>query len=200
MAYLVAEFKKGFKVYLAEIISLIGLLVFFMILPKMSFMLENNMGMIVVMGWFVLNTLGIIIYTLYDFVRMMLEVTDIPENFLQRLMFKVLFFVIFFETNMFLFMVGSSISVPILALMGTFLVLATTREYFNKKAPYMCLGILWFITLFAVSYFAYKMCYILMYSVIPNQMLIGILTAILFFGCAFFIFITLGKKINQIKS
>lgn len=194
---LVLELKRGAKIYIGESISLIAFVMFFVFLPKISFLVESNWGGIIVMGWLGMNTVAITLYALYDFIRIMLGEQKMGENKVQVLVFKTLFFTLFFGVNMFFVMVGSSIAVPVLALMGTFLVLALTKENFEKKVPYMCLGVLWYVALFVITYLGHRVLYMLLYTLIHNITIVGLLTTLLLLGITFFILVLLLKKLNQ---
>lgn len=197
MENLIAEFKRGSKVYIGETLSVFVLALFFMFLPNITGLVETGIGGKIVLAWFAINAIIITIYSVIDFINLMLENVAIDRDFTQVIAFKVLFFGIFFGTNMFILIIGSSIAVPILALMGTYLVLAMTKVYFNKKVPYACLGILWFVTLLVISYVSYRGVYMLLFSVIPNQMIVGLIGTLVYFGLSFFILIVLLKKLNH---
>ncbi|MGL4736136.1 MAG: hypothetical protein ACRCW2_01660 [Cellulosilyticaceae bacterium] len=197
MEILISEFKRGSKVYIGETLSVFALALFFVFLPKMTGLVASGIGGKIVLAWFVINAAIVAVYSIVDFVKMMLEGVVLERSFTQSMIFKVMFFGIFFGTNMFILIIGSSIAVPILALMGTYLVLAMTKVYFNKKVPYVCLGILWFMTLLVVSYVSYRMLYMMLFAVISNQMVVSLLGTLVYFGLTFFIFILLLKKLNK---
>lgn len=197
MENLILEFKRGSRVYIGETLSVFALALFFVFLPKMTGVVESGIGGKIVLAWFMINATVVVIYSILDFVKLMLEDISVERKFTQAIIFKVMFFGIFFGTNMFMLIIGSSVAVPILALMGTYLVLAVTKEYFNKKVPYVCLGVLWFVTLLVITYLSYRMVYMLIFAVIPNQMVVGLLGTLMYFGLTFFVFVVLLKKLNQ---
>lgn len=200
------EFKNGQKVYLFELLSLIGFIFFLILGAKIPVLTTTSLGNIIMFGWILINGVVLVIYEMHDFAELLLNGKKASKNVVKNLLIKCVLFITLFMINIFpitaLMMLsgmrlGIDMSLPFLALMVGLLMVSFARKSIPSVKILTILGCLWFISTFAVLYLLYPLLYIGIVTLVKQEMIASTFSSILLFGTAVLIFYQLIKKIKQ---
>ena len=199
------ELKNGQKVYLFELLSIIGFIFFLILGAKVPILTTTSLGNIIMFGWMIVNGLVLIMYQMHEFAKLLLNKKKSSKNTVKNLLIKIILFITLFMINIFpitaLMMLsgmklGIDMSVPLLALMVGLLIISFARKNIPSAKILTILGCVWFITTFAMLYLFYPLLYIGIVTVVKQTMIASTFASILLFGISVLIFYQLIKRIK----
>lgn len=196
-ALLKKELQRGKKVYIAEAISLVLFMLFLALGPKLDFLRQGNIANGIIFTWLILNVISITFYEIYDFTSLLLKEQKLEANMTQQFLIKILLFLLFFTTNIFLIVVGNSIGIPLLALALTYLILLGAAKTIENKGLLITLGILWFGTFFVLVYLGYPILVMGICTLIKNVAIGEFIIGTLYLLISMFILVKVLKKIDE---
>lgn len=192
------ELKIGKKVYLFELISLIGFLIFITLAGGISEIIGILMTNVMLMAWLGVNVVVITVYGIFAYVKVIIKEYPVGENIGRTLLFKILIFIFWFGISAFMFLSTTGMSIPLLALVLTLLVVAYAKNMMPSKKLLIVLGIMWFVVFFLSVYIAYPFVFAAIYALIKHNTIASILVNFIYFGTAILLFVKLIKKTQEL--
>ena len=201
------ELNHGKKIYIFEVLSILGFVLFLVLGAKIPIFTTTPLGNIIMFGWMLINAVVLVVYEMNDFTKLLVERKKPSKNVVRNLLIKVFFFVTIFMINIFPITVimmltgmklGIDVSVPFLSLMIGFFIIVLARTGIPSIKMLTFLGTIWFITTFSVVYLVYPLLYMGILSLLKQEMVASTFSSILVFGAGIFLFYQLIKKLKNI--
>ena len=199
------EWENGKKIYVFEIVSIIGFVLFLMVSDKLPILMTTMLGNYISLGWILLNVLVVLIYVVYEFAKVLMKEKAVKGNIIREVLIRILFFIGLFMTNIFpitmLMMlagakIGIDMSVPFFAIAIGLFITCVARKSIPSSKALTVLGVAWFITSFMVVFFAYPLLYAALVSLVKQEMVASTILSIVLFSTGLGVFYQVVKRVK----
>lgn len=203
------EWENGKKIYIFEVVSIIGFILFLMLSDKLPILMTTMLGNYISLGWILINIFVILMYVIHEFAKILMKEKIVQGNIVRDLFIKFLFFIGLFMTNIFpitmlMMLAGSKIgidmSIPLLALVIALFITCIARKSIPSAKALTVLGVAWFMTSFIALFFAYPLLYAGLVSLIKQEMVASTILSIALFSGALFMLYQIIKRVKAILS
>nr|WP_307991895.1 hypothetical protein [uncultured Niameybacter sp.] len=201
------EWENGKKIYIFEIVSIIGFVLFLMVSDKLPLLMTTMLGNYISLGWILLNILVVLIYVVYEFAKVLMKEKIVRGNIVREVLIRILFFIGLFMTNIFpitmLMMlagakIGIDMSVPFFAMSIGLFIICVARKSIPSSKALTVLGVAWFITSFMVVFFAYPLLYAALTALVKQEMVASTILSIALFSGGLGIFYQVVKRVKRV--
>lgn len=205
LAQIKSEWENGKKIYIFEIVSMIGFILFLTVSNKLTILATTMLGNYISLGWILINILVILIYVFREFVKVLMKEKGVKGNIIHEIFIRTLFFIILFMINIFpitiLLMfagakIGIDVSIPFLAVAIGLFITCMARKSIPSSTALTVVGITWFITSFTVVFFTYPLFYALIVSFIKQEIVASTILSIILFSMGLGVFSQVIKRVK----
>ncbi|MHC1749058.1 MAG: hypothetical protein AB9856_12175 [Cellulosilyticaceae bacterium] len=145
------EFKKGKKIYLLEVISIVLFFIFLNVGYSNQIIHGKRIFNYTAIGWTSINALCLVVYEFYDFSRILNTNKKLESDNIRSFVFKILIFCFLMSVNIG-WIINPSVSMvlPLISLLIGYWILLMSRDILTNSKIGAALGTMWYITLFVI--------------------------------------------------